>query len=144
MSKLNLSLILPWNDHPDFEDLLDEISVPVEGLWVVIFTRGDGNPVNGTAVFRDGLILGGDNERCYIGEYRTTDLGIEGKIDLSMHTQLKEPSSFFGEAKEPVISFSLAKERAGIFPYIGDGEIENAVDVCPSFTIALRLAYQLG
>lgn len=144
MDRVNLSLVLPWNDYPDSEDVLDEIPVPVEGLWVVIFTRGDGNPVNGTAVFRDGLILGGDNERCYIGEYRTTDSGIQGKIDLPMHTQLKEPSSFFGGSKEPVISFSLAKEREGIFSYVGDAEIENAVDVCPSFTIALQLAYQLG
>jgi hypothetical protein len=144
MSKLNLSLILPWNTYPESEDILDEIPVPVEGLWVVIFARGDGNQVNGTAVFRNGLILGGDNERCYIGEYRTTDSGIEGRIDLAMHTQLKEPSSFFGEASEPVISFSLDKERAGIFSYIGDGEIENAVGVCPSFTMALQLAYELG
>ena len=144
MSRVDLSLILPWNTCPDSEDLLKEIPVPIQGLWVVIFTRGEGDSVNGAVVFRDGLILGGDNERCYIGDYRETDVGIEGKIDLPLHTQIKEPSCFFGNAKEPVGSFVLGRESAGIFPYVGDAEIRNPVDARPSLTIALQLAYRLG
>ncbi|NGX16151.1 hypothetical protein [Wenzhouxiangella sp. XN24] len=121
-----------------------ESYLPIEGLWIVTFIRGSGGgSITGTAVFRDELVLGGDNERCYIGEYRTTDAAIEGKIDLPLHTQIKEPSCFFGNVQEPVVSFSLKREREGIFGYIGDAEIQNAVDVCRSFTIALQRAYRL-
>lgn len=143
MRKLNLSLILPWNTYPDSEDILEEIPAPIQGLWVVIFSRGEGNSVNGTVVFRDGLILGGDNERCYIGDYRETDAGIEGKIDLPGHAFIEEPSLFFGKAEEPIVCFSLEREQEGNFPYIGTGEIQNPVNVYACFTIALQLAYRL-
>ena len=143
MDRVNLSRVLPWNTFPDSADLLDQIPVPIDGLWIVIFTRGEGTPVNGTAVFLDGLILGGDNERCYIGDYLQTQVGIEGKINLPCHTTINEPSPFFGSANEPVVSFSLEREQEGKFPYVGNGEIQNPVNAVANFTIALQRAYRL-
>lgn len=121
------------------------IWVTIEGLWTVTFARYvDKQALTGTAVFRDGLILGGDNERCYIGDYVQTDRGIEGKIDLPSHTRLDSPSYFFGKADEPEVGFSLTREQDGRFPYVGEGEIQNPIDVQAHFTMALQLVYRLG
>ena len=143
MRSVDLSLVLPWNTSSEPPSLMDDYKISIEGLWVTIFSRGHGDTINGTAVFREGLILGGDNERCYIGEYRKAEAGIEGWIDVPLHTRTRNPSHFFGGAIESRISFTLAREKEGRFPYVGDAEIENAVDVCPSFAIALQLAYRL-
>jgi hypothetical protein len=119
--------------------------VSIEGLWIVTFARSyEKQILTGTAVFRDGLILGGDNERCYIGDYMEIDDGIECKVDMPSHTRLKEPSYFFGKADEAKVSVSLKREQDGRFPYIGTGEIQNPIDVSAHFTIALQLAYRLG
>jgi hypothetical protein len=116
----------------------------IDGLWIISFLRLGKGSISGTAVFADGLILGGDNERCYIGDYVPTESGIDGKIDLPSHTRLDSPSYFFGKADEPEIHFSLKRETDGRFRYVGEGEIQNPIDVDAKFTIALQLAYGLG
>jgi hypothetical protein len=121
-----------------------ENNVRIEGLWIVTFARARGDITTGTAVFNDGLMLGGDSERCYIGDYVHTEHGIDGKVDLPLHTPRKNLSPFFGKTEEPKISFSLKRESKGPFAYIGDGEIQDPIDVSAHFTIALQLAYRLG
>lgn len=139
-----MSIFHPWSAPSAPDNSVEERHISIEGLWIITFIRSSGGGlVNGTSVFQDGLILGGDNERCYIGDYQETDVSIEGKIDLPGHTRIKEPSLFFGKAEEPVVCFSLERQQEGKFPYIGTGEIQNPVDVYAHFTIALQLAYRL-
>jgi hypothetical protein len=87
----------------------------MDGLWTAEFGSSTGISGGGVAIFRDGLIWGGDATYYYTGSY--TVAGKEFKASLTIFPYIEGAESVFGTiGKELTIDLqgSLVSEREAI------------------------------
>jgi hypothetical protein len=104
------------------------------GLYAVQITRLDGvnSPGSGVAVFRDGILLGGDPFFFYTGSYSCNNRRIEGELVNNRHTPYSGYAPVFHQGHKTSLRFS------GM--YGGDGAKLSGVANVGRKTVTIELS----